>query len=141
MGDAASSKQVVSNGRVEEGFDPDEPINEYWECFTLEEAQRSLFESTYAEPIPVHLTNEGHGVRLPVVISRAEPRYPRADTASGDVGSELLPDWYFEGWIPPSGFDEHPKVVRVRILARTSTVWQSRALDFTFSWQVIRHET
>ncbi len=95
-----------------QGFEAGQPVNEFYDCFTLADAQRSLFESTYDTPIPVYLADERDMVRLPVVITKAERRHSPSDTGAGCF---KYPDWLFEGWIIPSGYDPVPSIQRVRI--------------------------
>ena len=114
------------------GFEPGEPVHEYSSCFTAEQAQASLFASTYSTPIPVFLTGEDDGVRRPVVLDHARPVYAPYGSEAGTTspGCFEAPDWMFTGWIMPSGYSSTTAIIRVRI-------WVDSDFDAMFLWQVI----
>lgn len=114
------------------GFEPGEPVHEYERCFTREEAAQSLFASTYSAPVPVFLSADDAATRIPVILTRAEPRYCpyRVVPGSTPAGCYEQPDWYFEGWVLKSGFDPSNTITRVRI-------YVDNGFEGTFLWQVI----
>lgn len=126
--DQAEFQQSLRN----RGFEPGEPVHEFEACFTVEEAQASLFASTYSSPMPVFLTGEDGTVRVPVVLDQAHPRYApfRRGEGATPVGCYELPDWIFEGWIVPSGYDATTSFVRVRL-------WVASDFDSQYLWQVM----
>lgn len=113
------------------GFDPSRPATEFFGCFTKQAAMESLFGSTRSTPIPVFLTDDEAGVRIPVVIDLARPLYdPRL------IGyDQEHPDWYFEGWVVPSGFVPGATIQRIRIMVSTLEDEFNEG-DF-FQWQYI----
>jgi len=118
------------------GFDSSRPTTEFFDCFSKAEAENSLFNSTRSNPIPVFLTDDRDGeVKIPVVISLARPIYePRS------IGPhEEYPDWYFEGWIMPSGFVPGIAIQRIRIVVVTMGAEFDKG-DM-FHWQyILDHE-
>lgn len=114
------------------GFVPDAPRHEFFGCFTFEEAQHSLFQSTRTNPVPVYLTDDrDEDIRIPVVLDLARPLYsseliPRDDEA---------PDWYFEGWEVPSGWqDVSIRRIRIHVAAMKPHEFDSNDI---FTWQEI----
>ncbi len=122
---------------INRGFDPDVTIHEFFGCFSLDDAKASLFGSTYSRPIPVYLTNEDENTRIPLVITKAEAHYV---TTPCGVGREEHPDWYFEGWVPPSGFDPAPQLtwVRIFVCTRGNGIFED---DDMFEWQHILNKS
>lgn len=115
------------------GFNPDEPMNEFFGCFTKAEAMASLSESTRFWPKAVFLTDDRDGeVNIPVVIDLARPLY-----IPGDIGDGEQPDWYFEGWILDP---RHVGIRRVRIHVSTTDGDAEFADDDFFSWQWIKDD-
>lgn len=118
---------------LDRGFDPNREITEYFGCFTLEEAQRSLFESTRSLPIPVYLTDDRDGeVRIPVVIDTARCNYPEP------AEREEYPDWYFEGWQVPSGYSTTGTVEIRRIRIYVLTLTREFTDNDMFEWQYVK---
>lgn len=113
---------------IAKGFDPHEEIHDFYGCFTLKQAQRSLFKSTRFKHKVVHLTDDDEGVRLPVVIDLAQARF------HDGIHDVEMPDWYFEGWILDPG---NPGIQRVRIYVSTMDYSKELSDDDTFRWQMI----
>ena len=113
------------------GFDPELPIHEFFGCFTVKQAKKSLFASTRSAPIPVYLTDDqDESARIPVVLDMARPLYH--PLLKGD---EEWPDWYFEGWVPP-GYVFTPVLRRIRIAVSTLD-GPEFVDDDMFHWQEI----
>lgn len=112
------------------GFDPDVEEFEIFEFFTLEEAKNSLFSSTTWNPIPVYVKYESDSNdRIAVVI----------DTARSVYGADPMeyPDWYFEGWVLPSGFVPGMRFKRVRMFV--FTLGENEFVDGDYlHWQWIK---
>lgn len=114
------------------GFDPDVVESETFDFFTLAEARHSLFYSTRSNPIPVFL-NRGseYDEKIAVVIDMIRSNY-EPDL----IGHEDYPDWYFEGWVPPSGFA--PSTTCRRIRMSVSTLGEREFVDGDYlHWQWI----
>lgn len=107
------------------GFDPRTPREEYYNCFTLLEAQTSLFGSTRFEPKAVYLSDRDSSVRMPIVIDLARPLFIDEDIGAGDK-----PDWYFEARVLES---ERCQARRIRIHV------SKFGDDVVFVWQWIKH--
>jgi hypothetical protein len=120
---------------IERGFNPDLPIHEFFGCFSLKDAQRSLFDTTYSNPVAVTLTDDREGaVQISVVIYLATPSYAPNDETG--IGYEDHPDWYFEGWVMNAGIQPEPVQRRVRILVCTMGTGEFTSDDM-FEWQEI----
>jgi len=115
---------------IKKGFDPDQPTQEFYGCFTKAEAQASLFQSNRFNHVTVRLTDKDDGIDLPIVIDLARPLYITDDI--GPTGSE--PNWYFEGWVFEPGQVE---VRRVRVHVATMDYDSEFSDDDIFSWQWI----
>ncbi len=121
------------------GFEPGESI------YTGEEPAFGVMEilaslgSTYDDVKTIRLVREDMQIGLNVVVTKAEVRYYpiRYSLSDSPSGSYRHPDWYLEGWIPKSGFDQFSEVVRLRIYVRASA--STPELEEVF-WQVIPKE-
>lgn len=113
------------------GFDPSRGTNLLFGCFTKAEAQNSLFGSTQSTPVPVVLADDEEGVSIPLVIDLARPLYDPRIIGKG----QEHPDWYFEGWIVPSGFVPNTTIKRIRVVV--STLGSEFSDDDIFNWQYI----
>lgn len=119
------------------GFEPGETVYEFYECFSLEDLQQSLFGSSYDKPITVPLKSKEMTVALEIVITMLGVRYPQFAYARNDspAGSYQFPDWYAEGWILKSGFDQFDDITRVRMHIDGNR--EANGTDDVFLWQVI----
>jgi hypothetical protein len=91
-------------------FLPDQPT---WACgveFTLDDVKAALFESTYSNPkYLVFKLDDENTMRVAVEAVRAV-----YSTYERGLGCFERPDWMIYGWLPKSGYDPHPDIVRVR---------------------------
>lgn len=122
------------------GFEPGESI--YSSGVTPEFEVTDILASlgsTYDDVKTINLVEPSMQIDLNVVITKAEVRYHpiRYSLSDSPSGSYRHPDWYLEGWIPKSGFDQFSEVVRLRIYVRASA--STPELEEVF-WQVIPKE-
>jgi hypothetical protein len=133
----ASHKRALSDEADaqfrQRGFEPGEPLHEFYDCFYVKDALASMTESTYSTPIPARLRSEDDDVDIPVIVTRADVQYQPFASGAGETptGCHRRPDWYFEGWVMRSGFDPFEHITRVRVF-RSGTDPQD-----TVIWQVI----
>lgn len=115
------------------GFDPNVEEFETFNFFTLEEAKNSVFGSTRSNPVPVAIgPGSDGGSKIIVVIDTIKPNY-NPDLIGP---SEDYPDWYFEGWVMPSGFTPNTKFKRIRMWVSTLGEHEFVEGDF-LHWQWI----
>jgi len=132
---SASDEQEAHRSQVLRlrGFDPNVEEFEAFNFFTLEEAKSSVFGSTRSNPVPVTIgPGSDGGGKIAVVIDMVKPSY-NPDLIGP---SEDYPDWYFEGWVMPSGFTPNTKFKRIRMWV--STLGENEFIEGDFlHWQWI----
>src|SRR5580765_5316642 len=98
------------------GFEPGEPVYvDDAELFYREDLMRSLC-STYDEMTTVAVGTGDGRTLVKVVVGKVEARYQPVQEMIWDkpAGCHKYPDWYFEGWVPRSGFDPFREITRIR---------------------------
>ena len=99
-------------------FLPDQPT---WACdvdFTFDDVKAALFESTYSNPKYLEFKLDDHGSTMRVAVEAVRAVYV---TYESGLGCFKRPDWMIYGWLPKSGYDPHPDIVRVRCYLQAET--------------------
>jgi hypothetical protein len=109
----AESKDLAGDERPvhERLFLPDVPTSVCDVEFTIDDVKAALFDSTYSDPNYLEFKLDDHGSTMRVAVEAVRAVYT---TYNEGLGCFQTPDWMVYGWLPKSGYDPYPDIVRVR---------------------------